>query len=418
MRKIIQLIMILCTCNLIQAQVGIGTANPNVSANLEILSSTGGILIPRMTQAQRNLIPVGAAQNGLLIYQTNATPGFYYYNGTAWVSFGGGSGWSITGNSGTSPATNYIGTTDLKDFVVKTTNGEAIRFKSNGKTGIANTNPQNKLHIGNGTGPVLRIQDGNQANGYLMFSDANGNATWTNPGLLGFPDFDWDFVSGTLNTDVIKRSGQTTIGVAAATDYSPSQTSCLMDIDNGIGEGTQIGVGSNEYIHDYDNMTGFSHDLVPIVNNSISLGTSANRWYETQTVNGINSTSDLREKTKIKPLSYGLNTLLKLRPVSYNWKKKYVSPEKYESPFKKKEIGFIAQELQKQIPEVIISTNWVAKRDKKNDLVYVKEDTPNLLVTYDDILPVIVKAIQEHQYSIDHIEKQTQKIEELIKKLK
>ncbi|MBC5834700.1 tail fiber domain-containing protein [Flavobacterium sp. F372] len=418
MRKIIQLIIILCTSTAIYAQVGIGTTNPNTSANLEILSSTGGILIPRMTQAQRNLITVGATQNGLLIYQTDATPGFYYYNGTAWVSFGGGSGWSITGNSGTSSATNYIGTTDVKDFVVKTNGNEAMRFTSNGKIGIANTNPQNKLHLGNGTGPVLRIQDGNQTNGYLMFSDASGNATWTNPGILGFADFDWDFVSGTTNADVIKRSGQTTIGVAAATDYNPSLTSCLMDIDNGTGNGTQIGVGSNEYIHDYDNLTGFSHNLVPIVNNSISLGTSANRWDETQTVNGINSTSDLREKTQIKPLSYGLNTLLKLRPVSYNWKKKYESPEKYESPLKKMEIGFIAQELQKQIPEVVISTNWVAKRDKKNNLVYVKENTPNLLVTYDDILPVIVKATQEHQYSIEQIEKQTQKIEELIKKLK
>ena len=37
-----------------------------------------------MTQTQRNAIAAPAA--GLLIYQTNNTPGFYYYSGTAWTA--------------------------------------------------------------------------------------------------------------------------------------------------------------------------------------------------------------------------------------------------------------------------------------------------------------------------------------------
>jgi len=68
------------------AQVGIGTTNPNGSSILDITATDKGVLIPRMTQAQRNLI--GTPANGLLIYQTNNTPGFYYYNGT-WVVLAG-----------------------------------------------------------------------------------------------------------------------------------------------------------------------------------------------------------------------------------------------------------------------------------------------------------------------------------------
>lgn len=67
--------------------VGIGTASPSSSALLEVKSTNSGILIPRMTLAQRDLIPTSTAVNGLLIYQTNNSPGFYYYN-NGWVAIG------------------------------------------------------------------------------------------------------------------------------------------------------------------------------------------------------------------------------------------------------------------------------------------------------------------------------------------
>ena len=63
---------------------GIGTTAPNASAILEMQSTTKGMLIPRMTQAQRTAIVSPAT--GLLIYQTNNTAGFYYYNGSNWIA--------------------------------------------------------------------------------------------------------------------------------------------------------------------------------------------------------------------------------------------------------------------------------------------------------------------------------------------
>jgi hypothetical protein len=66
------------------AQIGIGTKTPAASAALEVTSSTNnkGILIPRITATQKDAI-VSPAE-GLLVYQTTAPIGFYYYSNTVW----------------------------------------------------------------------------------------------------------------------------------------------------------------------------------------------------------------------------------------------------------------------------------------------------------------------------------------------
>src|SRR5262249_27714730 len=63
---------------------GIGITTPDASSLLEIRSTSKGLLIPRMTQTQRNAIV--SPSTGLMIYQTNSTPGFYYYDGSKWTA--------------------------------------------------------------------------------------------------------------------------------------------------------------------------------------------------------------------------------------------------------------------------------------------------------------------------------------------
>ena len=87
--------------------VGIGTSSPNNSAALQVASTTQGVLLPTMTQAQRNSITSPAT--GLLIFQIDNTPGFYYYNGSAWVAIAGTGGGS-TGSG--SNSNTLIFTTD------------------------------------------------------------------------------------------------------------------------------------------------------------------------------------------------------------------------------------------------------------------------------------------------------------------
>ena len=63
--------------------IGIGTPTPNASAKLQLDSTSQGFLPPRMTQVQRDAIT--SPEEGLMIYQTDGTKGWYGYNGTAWV---------------------------------------------------------------------------------------------------------------------------------------------------------------------------------------------------------------------------------------------------------------------------------------------------------------------------------------------
>lgn len=65
------------------SQVGIGTDNPNNAAALDIVSTTKGVLISRMSENQR--VAISSPVTGLLVYQSNSTAGFYYYNGSQWL---------------------------------------------------------------------------------------------------------------------------------------------------------------------------------------------------------------------------------------------------------------------------------------------------------------------------------------------
>jgi hypothetical protein len=107
----------------VSAQVGINTDNstPDPSAMLDVTSTSKGLLIPRLTTAQRTAIASPA--EGLLVYDTSLGA-FYYYQAGSWFFLTSSStGWLTTGNSGTDTATNFIGTTDNSALVFKT-NGQ------------------------------------------------------------------------------------------------------------------------------------------------------------------------------------------------------------------------------------------------------------------------------------------------------
>lgn len=127
---------------------------PNASALLDldvsaIPGTKKGFLAPRVTTAERTAI--AAPATGLLVYDTT-TNGFWYYNGTAWVPLASGNpGWTILGNAGTAPATNFLGTTDNADLVVRTFNVERFRvLGANGRIGWGTTAPVAPLEVNSG----------------------------------------------------------------------------------------------------------------------------------------------------------------------------------------------------------------------------------------------------------------------------
>jgi hypothetical protein len=90
MKRIISLLTaIVVSLNSFSQSVGIGTPAPHASAQLDITSINKGLLPPRMTTAQRNAIASPAS--GLIVYQTDGTPGIYYYNGSSWQQLSTGS---------------------------------------------------------------------------------------------------------------------------------------------------------------------------------------------------------------------------------------------------------------------------------------------------------------------------------------
>ncbi len=64
-----------------QQNVGIGTPTPAASAQLDVTSTTKGVLIPRMASVSAVVAPA----EGLLVYQTNAPVGFYVFKSGVWT---------------------------------------------------------------------------------------------------------------------------------------------------------------------------------------------------------------------------------------------------------------------------------------------------------------------------------------------
>ena len=85
MKNLLCISLIFFTIISLNAQVGIGTTTPNAGAELDIVSTDKGLLIPRLETTAVNT-PV----DGMMIYQPS-DQSFYYYKGTVWTKIGGGS---------------------------------------------------------------------------------------------------------------------------------------------------------------------------------------------------------------------------------------------------------------------------------------------------------------------------------------
>src|SRR4051812_23834680 len=141
MKKFFLLWKMIFVFSIVQAQQGVAIntdgTNPDNSAMLDIKSTGKGLLIPRLTAAQKTAIVSPAA--GLLVYQTDGTKGFYYYSGSAWMPMSSApagplTGWATTGNNATDSTVNFIGTTDSKPLIGKVNGEQVFYFSSTNPT--------------------------------------------------------------------------------------------------------------------------------------------------------------------------------------------------------------------------------------------------------------------------------------------
>lgn len=169
--------------------VGIGTANPDPSALLELNSSTKGFLLTRLSTAQRDAIPLPAT--GLVIYNTTTNELEYNFgtpNSPVWrriIAVQGGQGgsdfWNLTGNANTDPNRHFLGTTDAQPLQVRTNGVNRITIAPTG--GII---AEGKLTV-NGGGlelsstntPILLAGQAGTGGQVLVSSGAGATPTWT-----------------------------------------------------------------------------------------------------------------------------------------------------------------------------------------------------------------------------------------------
>src|SRR5690625_5138844 len=93
MRKLSLILSFFLLTVTLNAQVGVGTANPNPSSQLEVVSSDRGILIPRVAlQSTTDLTTIANGNiNSLMVFNTetinDVEPGYYYWYVDKWYKF-------------------------------------------------------------------------------------------------------------------------------------------------------------------------------------------------------------------------------------------------------------------------------------------------------------------------------------------
>jgi hypothetical protein len=324
-----------------------------------------------------------------------------------------------------------------------TTNVERMRIDGAGNVGVGLNNSDSKMFIYDATAPILRISSSNTtgfsnstesgtiellesgpagaqygaqikydglANNLLLgmlnnglvpsisIARNTGIATFANQTVfegnvgVGTPTPDVQFEVFSTTSNAIRVSG--TGGALASGALEMNGTGTLdWRIKPALGILTfargdvEAGSMTDQF---YMNDTFFA----PATSGDKTLGGTGNRWSIVYATNGTINTSDRRLKENIQPLSYGLNDILELETVSYNWINKKTDSKKH--------LGLIAQDVQRIIPEVV---------DVAND------EQKSLGLAYTELIPVTIKAIQEQQEIIESQKAEIEALKATISKL-
>ncbi|TDH18424.1 tail fiber domain-containing protein [Segetibacter sp. 3557_3] len=280
-------------------------ATGHSSAMLDVASTTSGILIPRMTLAQK--VAIAGPTEGLMVYQTDGVKGFYYYNGSVWtlLSLASANQWATTGNAGTSWNTNFLGTSDNVSLRLRTNNIQRLIVDSLGNMGVGTSSPSHRLQVSSAANPLALdgLQTGSTADSILTVSNGvvrrllpsaltpSSNA-WALAGNTGSltsrlgttGNFDLPLIANNTTQMTITASGNVGIG---STDFDVDQPEKLL-----IDAGT---TATNNLIGAYANINSYAQIGVQNTNpgNNASSDIVATADNGTNTTNyidmGINS---------------------------------------------------------------------------------------------------------------------------------
>ncbi len=253
------------------------------------------------------------------------------------------------------------------------TNGSAYVYTTD-RFGIDKSTPLEQLHIEAYGNKCIRLEE-----------DGSGTEYFT-LGIDNSGDFNIIRDDNNIAMSILDANGNVGIGT-----YSPNEK--LHVIGNARVAGTiytnVLRVGSVETLTDAgSDRMGLNANFIPTSTSYRNLGESSRPWHHIYMSGSLVQSSDKRLKSNIKGLDYGLAEVMQLNPVSYDMN---------DAPGKKR-LGLIAQELQSVMNELVSSTEVVT--DEKSG---TKETvaTEYLGVNYVDMIPVLIKAIQEQQALIE-----------------
>jgi hypothetical protein len=241
-------------------------------------------------------------------------------------------------NVGGGNATTWVNTDPLFEIGNGTSvvPHNAMTVLKNGNVGIGTSTPTGVLNIsGNSdpTFPLLLLTENENDYTRLMFKNTSTSSkNWTIAGLTSATD-DYSYLNfyydnGSIGQNFITIMGNGNVGIGAIPNYK-------LDVRGTIGNNTTL--------------------------------------YH----------SDIRWKTDIKPIKYGINELMRLNSISYLWKVNAYPEMGFD---KGPQFGFIAQEFEKVIPELVRTD-----KDGYKSIDYVK------------LTPILVVAIQEQQKEIEEL---------------
>ena len=291
---------------------------------------------------------------------------------------------------------NSITTTKIADGSVtaaKLANGAGFSLPY---AGAVSSSAQAFSVTNNGTAAGI-VGTSNQNAGVVGFSTNGGGVdayTFNGHGMYGVNTSTGNYgVLGTNSNGIYgftSNGGGETVNGAGVYGASNTATGVRGVSTNNIGvkgDGGTVGVyGASP--------TGYG-----IVGQSDS-GWSVYSFGRTGSVGGYFDTSDARYKTNINPLENPLNTILSMRGVSYDWKRDEFKSMNFGAG---RQIGFLAQELEKVLPELVHTD---AKGYKS--------------VNYSHVVPVLVEAVKTLNAKVDRLsnaEKKNIELEARIKQL-
>lgn len=437
-----------------QGNVGVGTITPDVSAELDISSTTKGMLVPRLNTVQR--LSIATPAKGLLVY--DVTDNCFYFNSgdpinINWISLctAGGSGSTgptgpsgqqgfpgVTGPTGptglagaqgpvgspgpTGP-TGAVGATGLSGSPGPTgpsgADGATGLPGSPGPTGPSGADGATGLQgITGPTGP-------NGANGVTgptgpgticQTATANFVPKFTSPtDLCNSIIFDNGSAVG-LNTTSIFAGALLDVRGAIRAQQGPPNAADASNVGYGFGTNGDSGLFNDSTIGAANGRVSIYVNnvrRVSVVNARMGIGVDAPATYRLEIPNNNNNLgrgiaegwmtySDKRLKTNAQPIKYGLDEILKMQPLSYSKHSSEFVSGKLILKEAKQDFGFFAQDLQQIIPEAVSQPE--------------DESLGTWGVDYGKLTPVIIQAIKQLNTRIEKLESENQKLKQQLSK--